>query len=103
MCDIFVKRNITSQQLNFAKLTKSQILDTIPKDRVNKRNNELAKTHTEWRWRILKIKSSTFVEISYQKPNDDRLFITNKGEWTHEYDEKKFTQYVSDEYFVYSD
>ena len=105
MDNIFVKHD--EEPLNnddLSVLSKEEILESIPKDALKKQNCDLAKTNTEWRWRIFKIpnKENTLIEISFKNPNDKRMYIDKNGKWKNSEVGKEFDVFVIDEYYVYS-
>jgi hypothetical protein len=79
-----------------------KIIKTIPPHYYNYKNEELHKNNIEWRWRFIKINNDIFVEISYKKPNNKRLFINKSGKWTEKYIDAYYDQFVKKEIYYYS-
>lgn len=105
--DIFVKRNEIEEKSHSdsnSGLSKKTVLESIPKDAFKNKNNELAENNTEWRWRIFKFpnKNNEVVEISFKKPNENRIYINNNGEWVSDNVDSIFDKFVIDEYYSYS-
>lgn len=61
----------------------NDIMKTIPNNAMTKPDNEMGKTHTEWRWRFFDIKGRKLIEISKKQPNNKRLYVDNTGSWIH--------------------
>lgn len=61
----------------------NDIMKTIPENALISSNNELGKTHTEWRWRFFNLKGRKLIEISKKNPNEDRMYVDNTGTWVH--------------------
>ena len=101
--DIFVRQDEIPQ--NNGKLSKKDIMSSIPKDSVTKCDLELSKSQTEWRWRIFKFpnKKNEVIEISYKKPNEDRMYINKSGEWVPANVDDFFYKFMIKEYYSYSD
>ena len=87
------------------KVSKVEILKSIPTGAIKTEQKELKETHTEWRWRIFKFpnKKNEVVEISFKKPDEKRMYINRTGEWVHREINQEFDKFVIDEYYVYSD
>jgi hypothetical protein len=98
MKSIFAKSNLKSN-LKFNLITKNkenssygltdkytntpsynEIYESIPPESVDNENPELAKYMTEYRWRFYDNGIKKFVEISYKKPNENRIFFSYKNE-----------------------
>ena len=91
------------------KLTYTNIYKSIPQDRVIKPIDNWRKTYTtEWRWRILKIKTKNenikdVIEISYLKSNSNiRVYFNRYGQWVKRVIDPIFDQFVTEEYYAYS-
>ena len=106
MDNIFVKQTEESENNNddISVLSKEEILESIPKEALKKKDSNLAKINTEWRWRIFQIpdRENTLIEISFKKPNDERMYIGKNGKWVNSQVGKEFDKFVIDEYYVYS-
>jgi len=98
--DIFMKQEIKQNPLS-----KKDIMDSIPKDALTECNLKLALCKTEWRWRIFKFpdKKNEIVEISYKKPNEDRLYINKTGDWTKATVDEFYDKFVTKQFYSYSD
>ena len=102
---IFLKKSETeSDNINTLLLTKSDVIESIPKNFVKYVDPVLANVNTEWRWRIFKFpnKKNEVVEISFKKPRDKRMYINKTGEWVYRELDKILDNFVVDEYYVYS-
>lgn len=101
---VFVKKKDRDNgTTNNIVLSKDEVMASIPKSAVEKCDEKLALTHTEYRWRLLKIpgKKNEIVEMSIKKPNTNRVFMSKNMNWI-EYDKAHlFDQYVTKEYFYY--
>ena len=101
---IFIKRSEINQDIISTSLSKDEILEHIPKNALKSQDIKLCKINTEWRWRILKFpnKKNEVIEISFQKPNEKRMYINKLGEWVYREINQEFDIYVIDKYYVYS-
>lgn len=103
--DIFCKHteDLKDNDLSNLCMSKKDVLNSIPKNHVLIRNNELLKIKAEWRWRIFKFptKKNEVIEISFKNPNKKRLFINKFGEWVETEISKEFDPFVIKEYFCY--
>ena len=79
-----------------------KIIKTIPPNYYNYKNKELQKNNIEWRWRFIKINNDIYVEISYKKPNNNRLFISKRGKWEEREVDEYYNQFVNKEIYHYS-
>ena len=90
------------------KVSKVEILKSIPTGAIKTEQKELKETHTEWRWRIFKFPKGTngetkeSIEISYQKPNQDRLYVNKNGEWVNREIGPEFDKFVVDQFYHYA-
>lgn len=105
--DIFIKyENIeqNDQGNENTSLSKEEILKSIPENALKVANNELTKTHIEWRWRIFEIpnRANKLIEMSFKKPNDQRMYINKSGSWVNSEVGKEYDKFVVDEYYSYS-
>ncbi len=103
---IFLKRSeVESDKIDSIPLTKSDVIESIPKNFVKSVDKVLEKVSTEWRWRIFKFpnRENEVVEISFKKPNEKRMYINRTGEWVYREINQDFDKFVVDEYYVYSD
>ena len=103
---IFLKRSeIESDKITSIPLTKTDVIESIPKNFVKNAKKVLEEVSTEWRWRIFKFpnKKNEVVEISFKKPDEKRMYINRTGEWVHREINQEFDKFVIDEYYVYSD
>lgn len=84
-------------------LSKFEVMNSIPTDALNKSETESKKI--EWRWRLIKLphKKNEIIEISYKKPDDQRMFINKSGKWVHREIDDSFNQFITKEYYLYSD
>jgi hypothetical protein len=99
--DIFVKANHNTKPKN-KKISKSIIIDNIPDTCVTIKNDELAKTQTEWRWQFYKIPElGKFVTISYKKNNEERKFINQNGDYIEHLELKEFEQFIKKTLYYY--
>ena len=103
--NIFVKHTEEMSNDSIYSLTKDEVIKSIPKGALKKKDNNLSTLNTEWRWRIFKIpnKENDLIEISFKKPNDKRMYIDKEGKWINSEVGKEFDNFVIDEYYVYSD
>lgn len=88
---------------NRKKISRVEILKSIPKNALNYPNDELKKTNIEWRWRIYNIDDKEYIEISYTK-DGDKLFLNYNNKWI-KYIEDKLKSYenmIVKEYYYYS-
>ena len=87
---------------------KTEIIKSIPSDAIKKENVELQKTKIEWRWRLFKFPNTEngdkeAIEISYIKPNSERLYINKKSKWVNMEIGKEFDNFVVDQFYHYTD
>ena len=79
------------------------IFGTIPKESVIKRDINLAKTHTEWRWRFFQFNKIKKIEISNLSPiTNKRLYLNNMNKWVERNVSDEYDKYVIKEYYYYS-
>lgn len=104
---VFSKKNKNNAIEEKKMLNREEIINSIPKECLNKKNEELAKTKNELRWRIFKIPESEneIIEMSSKNMNQTRLFMFPNGKWNEyknekEYDEK-YSQFIIKEYYYY--
>lgn len=100
--DIFVKKKYILDPNIKPILSKDEIMSSIPKEATENENINLQDKMTEYRWRIIKFpnKKNEMIEMSYKKPNEERLFMSHTGNWI-KYNETDFSQYVIKTYFFY--
>lgn len=67
--DIFLKHKTRYN------ITSKDILSKAPEDSFTERQEDLAKTKVEWRWRVLNINDKTYVEVSKRSPDGERLYF----------------------------
>ena len=87
------------------KISYTNIMDTIPKESLEKplKNWEQQKK-TEWRWRFLKFPDDRVtVEISFKKPDEERIYFNKKGEWVERFVDPVFDDYVEKSFYYYAD
>jgi hypothetical protein len=83
--DEFYGANTTSSVINQVlqmSLALEDIMKAIPTNATKLPDSKLQSTHTEWRWRFFDLKGRKLIEISQKKPNEERLYMDNKGKWT---------------------
>jgi len=102
--DIFVKYENVEQYNENTSLSKEEILGSIPENALKTTDSELSKTHIEWRWRIFEIpnRPNKLIEISFKKPNNERMYINKSGSWTNSEVGNEYDKFVVDEYYTYS-
>jgi hypothetical protein len=94
---------ITKSKIN--KINKAEIIKNIPSTATEKENPQLSNTNTEWRWRIFKLpdRQNEFIEISYKKPMQQRMFINNVGQWIQQEDmSNELDKYIIKQYYNYT-
>jgi hypothetical protein len=97
MSDIFVPKN--KAYVDMIKF--EEIIKTIPKNSF--KNEQLNLKHlTEWRWRILNIKNKKFIEISYNEPNADRLYLDKYNSFIKENIDPLYDKFVVDIFYYYT-
>ena len=108
--DIFMKCSEKSPEQNInptseKSLSKKNIFDNIPQNAQKIENPELRQTKTEWRWRIFSFphKKNEVIEISFQKPNNERLYIDKNGNWIPYNLDNIYDQFVTDIFYYYDD
>jgi len=79
-----------------------ELLKTIPHDRLTYSIPSYADTHTEWRWRILKINDKKVLEVSKKLPNEERKFLDKYYEWKEYNLPLKYNDCVLEQYYYYS-
>ena len=89
------------------KISKNEILKSIPKKALNDENIVLKTTMKEWRWRIFKIPIDNnfkdFIEISYHDPSTQKRFYVNKNKkWISCDISLKYDKYLIKKYYYYS-
>jgi hypothetical protein len=98
--DIFIKKTECIKENT--KISKNEIINSIPKDSLKTVNLDLAKIKTEWRWRFFKIlNKNDIIEISFKKPNENRKYINRNSEWIDYTLGDEYDQYVVDSYYHY--
>jgi hypothetical protein len=85
------------------KFDKENLKNSIPVNALKKPDDNMCKTYVEWRWRIFDINSKEYVEISYKKPNDKKMFINKYSEWTDKIPDEEFDKCVTIEYYSYTE
>lgn len=98
---IFIKRSELAPQK--VKLSLDAVKQSIPANSVREQDPSLAEYMTEWRWRILNINDSEIVEMSYKKPNEDRIYMSKTGKWKKSEVDPIFDRYVIETYYCYGD
>lgn len=101
MSNIFIKLSDMPKQK--FKFDKENLKNSIPINALDKPNNDMNKTYIEWRWRIFDINGKEYVEISYKKPNDKRMFINKYSEWTDKTPDEDFDCYITKQYYSYTE
>ena len=102
--NIFIERDPDEKQdKSECSISKKDILDTIPKNALDKCDKQMANVMTEWRWRIFQFEKDkeTFIEMSFKKPNESRKYINNTGEWVERNIGKEFDPFVIVEKYAY--
>jgi len=101
--NVFIKKKDDETTENIV-LSKEEVLNSIPKSATEKCNKELALTHNEYRWRIIKLpdKNKEFVEISMKPPNKNRLFMSQNTSWIEHDQDNVYDQFVIKSYFYYA-
>lgn len=113
--DIFIKRSEiesdeesdrydgSTDSKNIA-ISRKEIINMIPKNCSKQKNTELAKTKTEWRWRVFKLpnKDNESIEISLKHPDEERKYIDKNGSWVNCKVSEEFDAYVTCEYYHYA-
>jgi hypothetical protein len=102
--DIFISQTEATSDIS-NKLTYTNILQTIPPNKVTDRNIELLNNgKTEWRWRFLKFENRFVTEISYLKKDmSNRLFFNKNGQWIEREIDPIYDEYVVETYYYYTD
>lgn len=98
---VFIPHNSEDQII----VTKTDVLETIPKDSVEKPIINWKETNNkEWRWRFLKLPNRRFViEISYtEAKSDERIFFNKNGKWVPRIVDPVYDNYVIKEYYWYN-
>lgn len=97
--DIFIKN--TDKEIIY--LSKD-IMKSIPENALKEPDSELVKNKTEWRWRLFKFpdRDNKIMEISYNKPNEKRMYIDKYGKWINSEIGNEFDKFVTDQYYTYT-
>jgi hypothetical protein len=109
--DIFTKRddlndnseeNLENED-NKISFDKNEICASIPDDALMEPSEQLLKNNIELRWRYFKFpdKENLIVEISFKKPNEERMYMNNKGTWVLYDDDKEFDTFITKSYYKY--
>jgi hypothetical protein len=108
---IFIKQSDIAKEEH--KLNYKDLLESIPEDRYEQEQLDLKSNHLEWRWRIMEINDKKMVEISILIPETidesgnfvppSRKYIDKYGKWVNREIDKLFDQYVTKQYFYYTD
>ena len=107
--NVFVKRGANEQD-EIIILNKNDIMKSIPKNALRMPNtNERERDRcTEWRWRIFSIpgRNNEVIEISFKNPNENRMFMDNRGKWINMDDDalkkmENYDKFVVGEYYAY--
>lgn len=107
MKTIFTKANddVNNVESEYIKLSEHDINTIIPKEAKNKKDVNLSKTHTEWRWRYFMInvdkKDKKFIEISTKMVDKDRIYKTRDGKWSKYNMSPEWDKYVIKEKYYY--
>lgn len=109
---IFMSHNEMDDNDIAGKITYTNIINTIPKEKLEKPLSDWRKKYnTEWRWRFLKLTESSsnkkrdrhVVEISYQKSNSKkRIYFNRHGQWVEREIDPVFDNFVDKEYYIYT-
>jgi len=114
MNNIFLKKaeqqevKAISSDAENTKVSKVEILKSIPQSATKTEQIKLKETHTEWRWRIFKFpngndgQTKESIEISYIKPNEKRLYVNRNGEWVNREIGPEFDKFVIDQFYHYT-
>jgi hypothetical protein len=105
MNSIFAKASINVNKSNEKPklvLYNEHIIKSIPSEHHKQPQHNLAKFMTEWRWRMYKINQRTFTEISKKEPINNRIFIDNTGSWIQFELDPQFEQFITDQFYFYS-
>ena len=100
MENIFVAK---SEVENTSAITYTDIIDTIPKDKISEPVTNWENTYNkEWRWRILIFNDRKVAEISYRLKNKERIyFIPHSQEWAERKVPVEYDQFVTETYYHY--
>ena len=81
------------------------IKKSIPPNAIKKPMPNLAKTHTEWRWRFFNIDGRKLIEMSCMHPDQKRTFMDADGNWinTNEDELIKFEEFIHDVMYYYAE
>ncbi len=100
---IFITQNSEEVENLSGKLTRTCILDTIPKTATNEPIEDWEKTNnTEWRWRFLEYNNKMIVEISYRNKNKNRMYCNKYGKWVERDVPKDYDKFVVKEFYYYN-
>ena len=87
---------------NDLSLSKTDLQKMIPGDCNTDRDEDMETTHTEWRWRILKIGKTKYIEISFKNPGEKRKYINLDGDWVDREISDEFDRFVVKHYYKYT-
>lgn len=95
-----IKENTSTEYISWSK---TEILNSIPKDATNEPDSTKGKTMIEWRWRIFKIpnKANETIEISKKHPDQQREYINKFGDWVKTDVDAFFDKFVTKQYYAY--
>ena len=95
--NIFAKKEKGKNNLD------KKILSSIPKSAIETEDKDLALSKMEMRWRIFKIPEiqNEIVEMSYKKPDEDRMYMSQGEKWVKYNDDGKYDQYIVKTYYYY--
>jgi hypothetical protein len=114
MDNIFLKKTeqqelkSNSSDIENIKVSKVEILKSIPVGATKTEQKEKKDTHTEWRWRIFKFpngndgQTKESIEISYVKPNEKRLYVNKNAEWVNREIGPEFDKFVVEQFYHYT-
>ena len=100
MSSVFAKKQINT---SIIKLDIDLIKNTIPANASKTYDAQLARNHTETRWRILNINNKNYIEISRKKPsNSTREYVTHDMQWGIRDIGDEYDNNVIEQYYYYS-
>jgi hypothetical protein len=82
-------------------VNQEDVTKLIPKVNYDKPQEKMIKTHTEWRWRFLKIDGDNYTEISKKNEDSPRLYVDSSGQWMEKSIPNKYDKYVEHIVFAY--
>lgn len=85
-------------------LTKENVMKLIPPNAFHLSQSNLAETLTEWRWRFFEFpdRENKTIEMSFKKPSGPRLYVTSDGKWVEREIDQSLNEFVTEQYYSYS-